>query len=99
MRKLMNSSKLTQRLDDVRKEINLRAAGVSPSALGSEHLSSYEASAAAGNMVEAKRVVSEEGVHYVLIKKTPLPPKPRKPVQRANKQDSGLHCRLPVGAV
>ena len=89
MQKLMKSSKLTQRLDDVRKEINMRAVGVSTLALGVDSLTPLEKTSTGSGQVEAKRVISEEGTHYVLIKKAAsLQRKPRAHLLRTDSLNS-----------
>ena len=57
--RLMRQSRLTQRLKDVRDEINNQASGdIANSLLG----------AATAEVIESRRVVSEDSSHYILIK-------------------------------
>ncbi len=57
--KLMKQSKLTQKIKDVRKDMNLRNVGEIASSLTGEQ---------AAEVIQSQRVVSEDASHYILIK-------------------------------
>jgi hypothetical protein len=59
LRKLMKQSKLTGRIETVRKEMNQRVTGDITYALGDDYY---------GEVVESQRVVSEDAAHIILIK-------------------------------
>lgn len=59
LKKLMRQSKLTARIDEVRKQMTSNTAGDIACSLVDEYH---------GDEVEARRIVSEDAAHYVLIK-------------------------------
>lgn len=59
LKKLIKQSKLTGKIESIRKEMNARTSGDIAYALGDDYY---------GEVVEARRVVSEEAAHYILIK-------------------------------
>ncbi|CAL1527851.1 unnamed protein product, partial [Lymnaea stagnalis] len=59
LKKLMKQSKLTNRIEEVRKEMSSKTAGDITYSLGDDYY---------GDEVEARRIVSEDAAHYVLIK-------------------------------
>nr|KAG5687775.1 hypothetical protein BaRGS_025669 [Batillaria attramentaria] len=59
LKKLIKQSKLSGKIESLRKEMNERASGDITYALGDDYY---------GEVVEARRVVSEDASHYILIK-------------------------------
>ena len=59
LKKLMKQCKLTTRITEIKKDMSSKTSSDLPSSLGDGYH---------GDQVEARRIVSEDASHYVLIK-------------------------------